>query len=72
MTNGSDQLSQGMGETLEEIDAAFAQMMKPPPLVRMGRVEDVANVVVFLTDPLAAYIHGANIRVDGGLIPTIN
>ena len=64
--------AQGMGETLEEIDAAFAKMMKPPPSVRMGRVDDIANVVVFLSSPLAAYIHGANIRVDGGLIPTVN
>ena len=38
--------TQGMGETSEEIDASFAKMIKPPPLVRMGRVEDVANVVV--------------------------
>jgi NAD(P)-dependent dehydrogenase (short-subunit alcohol dehydrogenase family) len=61
-----------MGETPEEIDAAFAKMMKPPPLVRMGRVDDIANAVVFLASPLAAYVHGANIRIDDGLIPTIN
>jgi len=62
----------GMGETQEEIEVAFAKMMKPSPLIRMGRVDDIANVVVFLASPLAAYIHGANIRVDGGIIPTVN
>ena len=61
-----------MGETPEEIDAAFAKMMKPPPLVRWGRVDDIANVVVFLSSLLAACIYGANIRVDGSLIPTVN
>ncbi len=63
--------SQGIGEIPEEIDAAFAKMMKPPPLGRMGRVEGIANIVVFLASPLAAYIHGTNIHVDGGVIPTV-
>jgi len=34
----------------------------------MGRVEEVA----FVASPLADYINGSNLRIDGGLDPTIS
>ena len=37
------------------------------PLRRMGRVEDVANLVAFLASDDAAYITGEIITIDGGL-----
>ena len=37
------------------------------PLGRLGRVEEIASVVTFLSSPGAAYIHGALIDVNGGL-----
>jgi 3-oxoacyl-[acyl-carrier protein] reductase len=44
-----------------------------PNLVgRFGSVEEVADTVVFLSSPRAAFINGANIRVDGGSVPTTN
>lgn len=36
------------------------------PLKRMGLPEDVANACLFLASPLAAYIHGVVLPVDGG------
>lgn len=37
-----------------------------PPLGRWGSVEDVANACVLLASPLAAYVTGAVLAVDGG------
>ena len=66
-------LAQGMGETPDAIVGAMGQMMGDMvPLKRMGRVDEVANVVLFLASPLASYVHGANIRVDGGYVPAVN
>jgi NAD(P)-dependent dehydrogenase (short-subunit alcohol dehydrogenase family) len=51
----------------------FNKMMgSEAPFPRMGSIDEVANVVVFLASPLASYVHGANIRVDGGWVPTVN
>lgn len=37
------------------------------PMGRLGRAEEVAETVAFLTSPGAAYISGTTIPVDGGL-----
>lgn len=66
-------LEQGIGESTEAVETAMDQMMgSAMPFARMGRVDEVANVVVFLASELASYVHGANIRVDGGYVPTTN
>jgi len=36
------------------------------PLGRMGRGEDVADAVLYLCSPLARYVSGARLQVDGG------
>lgn len=41
------------------------------PTGRLARPDDVANLVTFLSSPLADYINGTNIRIDGGSILTI-
>jgi NAD(P)-dependent dehydrogenase (short-subunit alcohol dehydrogenase family) len=39
---------------------------------RLGRPEDVADLVAFVASPLAGYVNGANLRVDGGSTLSIN
>jgi 3-oxoacyl-[acyl-carrier protein] reductase len=43
-----------------------AEMMKNIPLARFGAAEEVASVVLFLCSPLASYISGQTIEVNGG------
>ena len=43
-----------------------AEMIKNIPLSRFGATEDIANVALFLCSPLAAYVTGQTIEVNGG------
>jgi len=44
------------------------QTLESVPLHRMGQPGDIANVCLFLASPLASYISGAVIPVDGGWV----
>lgn len=63
---------QGWGTDLEVVKRKFLEMMGGLPSGRLGEPEDVANLVAFVASPLADYINGANLRVDGGQTPTVN
>jgi len=39
---------------------------------RLGRVEEVGNLVAYLASPIADFITGSNFRIDGGLAKSIN
>jgi 3-oxoacyl-[acyl-carrier protein] reductase len=41
------------------------------PLRRLGRTEEIADVVCFLASDRASYVSGATIEVDGGLVRSI-
>lgn len=50
-----------------DIAAAFARFGAAHPLGRIGEPEEVAELVAFLASPRAAFITGADYRIDGGL-----
>ena len=50
----------------------FEDMLSDKTVKRLGRVEEVANLVAFVSSPLSDYINGANLRVDGGKSPSVN
>ncbi len=44
-----------------------ARMIAQIPAGRLGKADDVANLVCFLATPEASYINGQTIRIDGGM-----
>jgi len=37
----------------------------------VGRLEEIADTVAFIASPLSGYITGVNLRIDGGLSPSL-
>ncbi|MBL8131538.1 MAG: SDR family oxidoreductase [Anaerolineae bacterium] len=52
----------------DERAAAHTTLMSWHPLGRFGKPEDIADVVVYLCTERAAFINGANIVADGGML----
>jgi NAD(P)-dependent dehydrogenase (short-subunit alcohol dehydrogenase family) len=45
----------------------LAKTQKLHPMGRIGTPEDIGGLVAFLASPLAEYINGVNVTIDGGL-----
>lgn len=60
--------------TIEEVTQRFAadKVFELPPVGRLGLPEDVALVVCMLASPISGFITGANYRVDGGQVRSLN
>jgi NAD(P)-dependent dehydrogenase (short-subunit alcohol dehydrogenase family) len=52
------------------LDAFGAEIAAKSPLGRIGRPDDMAGVVVYLSSRAGAYVTGAVIPVDGGIATT--
>jgi 3-oxoacyl-[acyl-carrier protein] reductase len=48
------------------VDELYENLGKEIPLGRVGRAEEVANVVAFLASEAASYVTGSSINLDGG------
>ncbi len=62
----------GWPEDLDTIEKRVTSEFVPVPVGRLGRVEEIGAMVVLLASPYGAFINGANIRADGGFVPTVN
>jgi 3-oxoacyl-[acyl-carrier protein] reductase len=54
-----------------EIERSVLPIFAQVPMGRVGQLDDIAAAVAFLASPLAGYITGTNLRVDGGLSPVL-
>jgi NAD(P)-dependent dehydrogenase (short-subunit alcohol dehydrogenase family) len=59
-------------DDLPALEKFAEETMVHNPCARLGQPEDIAAAVTFLASPVAGYINGANLRVDGGTVPTVN
>ena len=48
------------------VEQLYANMAKDIPLGRVGRAEEVANMIAFLASAAASYVTGTSINLDGG------
>jgi len=58
-------------ETGRPAAEVIADMGREVPLGRIGDPRELGGVVAFLLSPLASYVHGASIPVDGGRLRSV-
>jgi NAD(P)-dependent dehydrogenase (short-subunit alcohol dehydrogenase family) len=52
----------------DAVDASMAALADRIPLGRVGRAEEIADAVLFLSGPGSSYITGSFVHPDGGLV----
>ena len=54
-----------------EVERAVLPHVAHVPPGKAGHADDVAHAVAFLCSPLTGYITGVDLRIDGGIVPTL-
>lgn len=64
-----DNLARDQNKTTEQVEEDFFKTMRPTSIIqRFLSVDEVANMVTYLSSPLASATNGAAIRAEGGLL----
>ena len=56
----------------ERIPGMIDGIAKSTLVGRVGEPQEIANAVAFLGSPRASYITGASLRVDGGVVKSVD
>jgi len=67
-----DQLAKDQNKTVEQVEEDFFKTMRPTSIIqRFLTPDEVANMVTYLSSPLASATNGAAVRAEGGLLKTM-
>lgn len=65
--------AQGWPDDMDEREKRFMALdVFPCVSARFGRPDEVGSLIAFLASPLAGFINGANYRIDGGQVQSVN
>jgi NAD(P)-dependent dehydrogenase (short-subunit alcohol dehydrogenase family) len=65
-------LAKQNGQSVDEAAAQFVRQHRPTSLLqRFATVEEIANMVIYVSSKEASATNGASLRVEGGIIQTI-
>src|ERR1700720_156756 len=66
------ELARQNGQSVEEAAAVFVKQHRPTSLLqRFATVEEIANIVVYVSSKEASITNGAALRAEGGIVQTI-